>query len=227
MGLSKLMKSTAVALALAGAMLGAAPVQAGVVKVSLWQSSTAGNGPEEQASPLNPLALNAPTTTFDYLGVVNWRVNGQDNTLNKLSTFVGFGGGSISNCAGLLCSGASALSATTLSTSSFATTTLFRLIFTTTAPVSGQVKHDDGLSIYNSSNVAIYSSPAPTVEIGSLVNLATPGTYTAWYVEANGSPSVLTLPASFTVPEPTTLGLVAMTLLSLFGFAVMRRKVNV
>ena len=101
--------------------------------------------------------------------------------------------------------------------------TFFQLLATYSAPVplAGTISHDDGASVYVN-GVNVYSHPAETAVItgnfvlpsGNNNNLA------LYYVEANGSPSVLNVSA---VPEPATW---AMMILGFFGLGFMgyRRK---
>lgn len=228
MGLSQMMKSLVAATVLAGALLGAAPSQAGVMQVTMWQQFASNNigDAEEQALPTNPIAGGTPVANFLYSGAINWLQSGAPNTL---SAFVATGGGIVSNCVGTACASSSSLGNVVLSTGGFGTTSLFRIIFSTDGAVSGNIVHDDGISVYGASG-QILNSSFPTSAVTSLLNIASAGTYTLWYVEANGSPSVLNIDTRITehsrVPEPGALAMVAVALLSIFGFGMYRRRFN-
>jgi hypothetical protein len=115
-----------------------------------------------------------------------------------------------------------------LSSSGFDLTTLFEIVFTTNGPVAGTIAHDDGASIFDGTDsIAFLNSAFPTAEIVDNFSLPSAGTYDVWYVEANSAPSVLAISPDVTsdsqVPEPATLGILGLALLSLFGIGGRRR----
>lgn len=90
--------------------------------------------------------------------------------------------------------------------------------YTAAGPVTGSITHDDGASIYDYLGNAVYSSPNETAQTtGSFVLPAGTHGFTVDYVEANGSPSVLSL----AVPEPSTW---VMMLLGFFGLGALLRS---
>ncbi|MBP6013221.1 MAG: PEP-CTERM sorting domain-containing protein [Alphaproteobacteria bacterium] len=227
------MKRTLLALAMLAAAAALVPsASAGVMNVTFWQTSDPGGigDPEEQALPTNPMAAGTPLANFIYNGDLNWTsFLGSDNYLDD---FVGTGGGSVSGCAGVACTNATTLGHYLLSTSGFELTSLFRIIFTTTGPViNGEITHDDGASIFDSTNTIAYLDASfPTAAITSNFSLPGAGTYNLWYVEANGHPSVLQVSGDITeqsVPEPGALALIGFALMSLFGFGWMRRRAGI
>lgn len=230
MGIHQFAKTAALAVALGGALFAAAPAQAGVMSVTVWQEYTPLSGigsSNQKALPTNlALQANAPIAQFIYNGSLNWEQGTQG--LNTLRDFVGSGGGSISNCVGASCNGANALDPTTLSLGGFALASLFRIEFTTPVAINnGTVRHDDGVSIWNFNNTISYlDSSTPTGAIVSAINPLSPGTYNIWFVQANGAPTVLqtSIADRSQVPEPSVLALISMALLSLFGLTFMRRR---
>ena len=178
----------------AASAFAAFPAHADVMNVTVWQGNGSGSiaDPDEQALPSNPLKLHVPIASFNYTGDIQWNVGTQ--SLNFLDTFVGTGGGSVSNCVGSGCASSSALGHVSLSSSGFDLTTLFEIVFTTNGPVSGSIAHDDGASIFDGSDtVSFLNSAFPTAEIVDNFSLPSAGTYDLWYIEANSAPSVLSI----------------------------------
>lgn len=229
MGISKLMRGVAAAVAFVGVMSAATPANAGIMSVTVWQGTNPGSSitdPIEQALPTNALQFTTPIAQFFYNGSLQWKQT--DQAQNTLRDFVGSGGGSVSGCVGSSCNGANALQPTLLSTAPFKLTTLFLIQFTTpTALVNANILHDDGVSIWSYNNTIAYlNSSLPTSEIGNNFNLPGAGTYNIWFVQANGAPTVLKTNAADLshVPEPTTLALIAAALLSLLCLGASRRR---
>ena len=168
------------------------------------------------------VALAAPLfATFTLTGLPNWVVGSQSS--NTLGNFIGTAG--ISNLT--FYNGGSVNSV--LSTSGFASVSIFDLQFNPHHWATGTVTHDDGVSLYDnggsSSADQIMNSAYPTTAITtSFSTVGTSGPYNLWYLEANGAPSVLQVSAT-NVPEPGTIALLAAGLLGL-GFAIgLRRRV--
>jgi hypothetical protein len=170
----------------------------------------------QQALPSNPAALTVPVYTGTYTGPINWVNEGAGTT--ELGTWLALAGGVFSGDISTLHQ--------TLSSAPFAATTLIDFTFTIGAHDSGQIKHDDGMSIFDSTNLVNFvNSSLPTSPINTAFDLL-PGTYNLWYVQANGLPAdlVMDVTSSEAVPEPGTLALFGLGLAGL-GFLRRRRAV--
>lgn len=182
---------------------------------------------QQQADASNPLLLTTPTWTFTYTGPINFINNCPQSQSSTCNTFQNFFG---SNASGI-----SGLSPTDLTTflgsiaslpnngsgTGLASLMFFDFNLNTTAGTAGLLTHDDGASLYGPGGTTLVYSPALTSEISNAFNYSGPGAYNLYYVEANGSPSDLTLGA---VPEPSSLLLLGSGLMGLAG--IVRRKLS-
>ncbi len=197
------------------ALLSAPTAQAGILDGTFAFTVFNGSGggsitsANSQALPGNPLASGTPVATFTYTGPLAFQVESGSPTI---ADFINSGGGLVS---GLTVTGGGLGS--TLSTSGFGTSTLFE-IQSLSGPLSGIVTHDDGASLFQGdTNLMDSAASAPTTAEPTSFMLGS-GDATLWYVEANGTPADLVV----NVPEPSSLALLAVSLLGLG--AVYRRK---
>jgi hypothetical protein len=234
----RVLKVTGLAVALVLTWLGTA--QALGFHVDEWTDLCPANclitSPTQQALPTNSLQSSINHAVFDFTQAsLNLIVPTNDNTTNTnhnffslvLPTISGFSGtGSYATQA--------AWDPTILSTGSYntnvsQTTTLMRIIFTIAGPSILDITHDDGVSLFASGDTTTNFLPTAASAPTSVDTDTTPvlpgGTYDLWYVEGNGSPSVLSMTIT-PIPEPGTIALVGTALLGI-GMSVIRwrRKV--
>lgn len=211
-----------VAAALAGtASIAHATTLSGTFDISVYQGQGGGgiNDPQVQANQSNPLISS---TYLLGSGTFTGDLNLTTGT-NTIGAFLA-SGGSVTGGLAL-----PAVQNALLSTSSFATTSVFVITGTTASILAGVVTHDDGASLYDGPGYShtVFDAAGPVV--------ATPTAYSGlfgdWqliYVEANGLPAVLNFDvtrsqAPSTTPLPAALPLFAGGA-GLIGFFSRRRK---
>ena len=226
-------KTFAVAGGLAAAVLAFSPLaQAGPLSsitfnVTGWNAVTPGsniNSPNQQAVAGNPIRmLSNLFVTGTAVGLPNWFVGG--GTPNTFGNFVG-GNGAGNGTTNAFTFSHGGSFGTVLSTSNFASATLLQMTFTlANNDTMGTIVHDDGISIYNSMGSEIINSASPTTAIGTNFSLNA-GTYTLYYVEANGAPSELSFQNVTEAPEPGALALFGAGLLGCALFIGRRRRMS-
>lgn len=234
------MKTAAVLAAAAFlAITGAASARADAIGTSLtftvWNGTYAsgvGYQAERSATPNLP-----PTAIVTYTGPIAF-VN--DSPQGSSDTFADFFGANASGITGV--SGPGGITeaeflALTMSTPGETGNSINSFLeitgtYTASAATPITVYHADGASLYAPLNVPIttvFSSPQPTN--GSVVSstgdlpIGTDDPFDLFYVDTNGAPAVLSLTKPTSVPEPSSLPLLAagVVLFGLVGFAFGRR----
>ena len=235
-------KTFAVAGSLAAAVLAFSPLaQAGPLSgitfnVTGWNASTPGsniNSSNQQALPSNPLMLLNPFVTGTATGLPNWYVgSGTANTFSKFVGGIGPAAGTTNSFTFWNTPGPNTGWNTVLSSGSFASASLFKLTFTLANNDSMMtIMHDDGVSLYNAMGQVAPSSSQksnsayPTTPSWTTYDLNA-GTYSLYYVEANGAPSELSFQNVTEAPEPGALALFGAGLLGCALFIGRRRRMS-
>jgi len=168
------------------------------------------------ALPSNPGASGTPLYSGLYTGAVNFQMPA---VFDSVGAFLATGGGSFNSP---LTFGDYATVLSTGFTHNVGIVTLMEFTFTLTGTDLLKIQHDDGISIWNSTDTHNYlptSASDPTTLATTTITLLA-GTYNLWYAEVNGLPADL-LTCITPVPEPLTLSLFGA---GLAGAAAMRRR---
>ena len=153
---------------------------------------------------------------FDYTGPLNFVNN---NGSGDPNTFAEFFGTNVSGISGLTSTQLSSLLGTTMSTPGFKDNTYMSFTGNYTGGGSVGVYHDDGASLYYMSDgawISVLSNPTgwQTTDFGTLP-MGTSAPFDLVYVESNGAPSDLIVTGLSPVPEPGTIGLMALGMIGL------------
>ncbi len=185
------------------------------------------------ALPSNPNLINSGShKTLVYSGLYTGGINFSDTSHDTIGAFIASAGGSfnatVSNTVkGLtLSTGFSNPPGCYSSCTPRGRVTIMEFTFTIASSQDLYIQHDDGVSVWDSTNTIDYlDSSNPTSVIISSVLLGA-GTYNLWYAEVNGLPADLItclVPHvdNTPVPEPLTLSLFGA---GLAGAAALRRR---
>ena len=208
--------------AFAASVLLSSAVQAATFDVTVWTGPNNGVDSTIFAGNVTPTGL--ASAHFTWSGDIDWLVGGgqnQDASGNHVDDFLG-NTSNVSNFSsprGTYADLNTFLNAS-LSVAGDAYASYFKIVGF--GGGHGSITHDDGASVYDYLGNAVYSSPNETSAITGNFDLPTGAhPFTVYYVEGNGSPSVLNI-SGLAVPEPATW---AMMLMGFGGLgAVMRRR---
>ncbi len=220
---------TALALAASAIFAFAAPAARadalyGTLQVYVWTGTGVTDTATLAAVPGN---IATATASFNYNGPLNFVNNSPNGSPNTFADF--FNSNGLTNYANNISAFNSSTDtfsqflSTTMSTPGFQDNTYMAFVgtYTTSSPAMVTVSHDDGASLYyldTLGNVATsFESGGPTSDITSTGTLPTGSNvpFALVYVESNGAPADLTVTGLSPVPEPGTIGLMALGLIGL------------
>jgi len=213
------MRAAIAVIAAAGLLASVSAARADLFTVTVWggygNNLSLGTTTPDQADLAGASNLGTAVASFTYDGPINWVNTGANNGTNPNGNLYSqfFDGADISGFTspGGEYAGAGGLSTFLGNSMSSQGNSWFSFLQVAGTTSGGLVTmaHDDGASVYSGATVDYYS-PNQTAE--DIATFAMPsGPFTIDYIEANGSPSILT----FKVPEPGTLAIFASGLLGL------------
>jgi hypothetical protein len=200
----------------------------GPLSVYVWN----GVGVPDTAS-LSTFPTGNPTAQFNYSGPLNFVDNDSQSSGNTFLEFLNSNGTTNDTSDITNFSSADTLNqflglamSTPGETGPNAVNTYIAFVgnYTASSPTTVTVSHDDGASLYyiTAANAA-FSSPDPTVDIPStgILPAGNDVAFALIYVESNGAPSdlVVTGLSPTVTPEPSTIGFMALGMMSLAAVA--------
>jgi hypothetical protein len=188
--------------------------QAGTYSIAIYNGTNPSPGTNDLFEKALPGASSIFTSTYLIAGgpyIYSGNIAFLDPTggTNNIAAFLTSGGGTFTPTVGGITN--------TLSSATFGITTGLAITFTTTYTETLKILHDDGVALYSGgTNLLPDGSALPTATGNDSIQIGA-GTYTMYYIEANGLPAQLNV----AIAEPLSLSLLGA---GLAGLGLVRRR---